>query len=48
MPLFGEGAVVVVVEEQRRRRIAGQQDIGPAVVIEIGTNRGEAKRRSVP
>ena len=34
--LFAKGAVAVVAEEQARARIAGDENVLPAIVVEIG------------
>ena len=39
---FGERAVVIVVKEQTGRGVAGNVNVGPAVVVEIAGKRGEA------
>ena len=39
---LGERAVVIVPEQEAGRGIASHVDVGPAVVIEIGRNRGHA------
>ena len=39
---LGERAVVIVAEEEAGRGIAGDVDVRPAVVIEIGRDRGHA------
>ncbi len=39
---FSEGAVVVVVKQQVGRGIAGNIDVGPAVVVEVAGERSEA------
>src|ERR1700721_2492878 len=39
---FGEGSVVAIPEKQTGRGIAGDVDVGPAVVIKIRRYRGES------
>ena len=42
---LGERAVVVVAEQQVVGGVAGDVDIGPAIAVEISSDRGEAIAR---
>ena len=45
---LAEGAVVVVAVEQARRGVAGDVDVGPAVVVEIAADGAHAVRSDRP
>ena len=42
----GEGAVMIVAVKDARRGVAGDVDVGPAVVVEIGRSRAETVVKS--
>jgi hypothetical protein len=38
----GERAIAIIVKEKIRRGIAGDVDVWPVIIFEIGSERGEA------